>query len=420
MVPTVRIPNPAFHGDYDTARPAGLLSAMGPTTLQVKLGRVTPKFRRQDKAAFHKLIDPATAPSPPSSTDRRKKAMESIRRMYLNDQYGCCVISGKYHGIGVWTGNDTPSCKVVDDSIILQMYRKLAAVPGQDSGCVVTDVLDYWQRSGLPVGTSGLLSRIDGYVAADWRNKLEVQVAIYLFGRLTLAIDLPSEWASSPTVWDGPQSNIVGGHDIDCVDYNEDGVVISTWGGTRLITWSAFTSLNRNTELYAMVGPDWYNEDRLSPVGHTVESLLAKLKMIGGNDLPEIDPDTPPIPPSPPAPPVPPVPPAPPSFPEYAVALRGWFGTMTGTASPAGTLPGWPPAGLHGVAWLSLIQHVFQLVRHVQDQQWDAVDDDVLAILGDLGISISQSRMLTPDQWQQLVQAIIAFAVAILKALGKL
>lgn len=410
-VATVQIPNPAFHGDYDTPRPVGLLSAVGPTYLTVRLGRIAPKARPFVPRLASYM--PAAAPTPPAETNRRAKAMDSIRRMYLNDQYGDCVIAGKYHNVGLWTGNDTLATVVGTDQEVYQQYQQICG-PG-DNGCMVTAVLDVFKARGLPF--NGVKYTIDGYVAVDWSNKLEVQVAVYLFGALTLAIDLPAEWANNPTIWDGAQTNIVGGHDISIVDYNADGVVVSTWGGTRLLTWSALTRLNRNTELYAMLAPSWYNDDKLAPNGINVEKLKADLEIIGGNTLPDIDPDVPPIPPSPPTPPTPPVPPAPPSFPEYAVALRGWFGTMTGTASP---IQGHATGLVAGVNWLSLIQHAFQLVRHVQAQQWDIVDDDILAILADLGISLSQSRMLSPDQWQQLVQAVIAFALALLKAFGKL
>jgi hypothetical protein len=33
--------------------------------------------------------------------------MDSIKRVYGNDRLGDCVIAGKYHAVGVWSGSKT-------------------------------------------------------------------------------------------------------------------------------------------------------------------------------------------------------------------------------------------------------------------------------------------------------------------------
>lgn len=377
-VPTIQIPNPLIYGDYDTRPPIRAMDDDSPHTLTVKLGRKTPKAR-PPAPRFASYLKAAGSP-PPAETNRRAKAMDSIRRMYLNDRFGDCVVAGKYHLIGLWSGNDGPQVVLATDNEVYQQYQQICG-PG-DNGCNVTDVLDAMKSRGLPC--NGVAHKIDGYVAVDWRNKLEVMVAIYLFGGLTLAIDLPAEWEQNPTTWATPQRNIVGGHDISAVDYNADGVVIATWAGTRLIPWPTFTTLNSNTELYAALSPDWYGNDNLAPMGVDVLALKVDLQKLGGGQIPDIDPTPVPVPPGPtptppgptpdpgptPTPPVPvPTPPAPVVAPNYALQLQGYipgpFGrqtavTLTGTATPNAAHS--PAAGLTPEQWQAIIQLVFQLL----------------------------------------------------------
>src|SRR4051812_44679922 len=106
---------------------------------QVKLGRVRPAHVVQtDKYVLreypdgsHKLTlrlghyyDAARdAVQPVPSTGWRTKAMPALKRMYLNDQLGCCVIASAFHQVGLWTGNDTPAAAVGTDVEVLATYR---------------------------------------------------------------------------------------------------------------------------------------------------------------------------------------------------------------------------------------------------------------------------------------------------------
>lgn len=79
----------------DVARVAARIAA-----LPVKLGRRRPKARPQC-LTFGAYFDPSKATPPPATVDYSAKAMPSMAKMYLNDQYGDCVIAGKYHAEGV-------------------------------------------------------------------------------------------------------------------------------------------------------------------------------------------------------------------------------------------------------------------------------------------------------------------------------
>lgn len=274
----------------------------------VRLGRIRPVALPQ-VLRFASYFDAALATPPPATVDYASKASASLRRMYQNDRYGCCVISGKMHQLGVWSANDTDSGGEVQatDQEVVQQYQTICG-PG-DRGCVITSVLDVMRSRGMQAG--GKRYTIDGYVSIDNTNKLEVQVAIYLFGSLTLGINLPNAWANSPDggTWDVTNTGIVGGHDVCTVGYNAQGVQISTWGGLRTITWAAFTSRRWIDETYAQLAPLWYNSDRIAPCGFNATKLLADLQKLGGGVMPDLDPPTPP--PGPTPPPTPPPGPSP-------------------------------------------------------------------------------------------------------------
>lgn len=268
---------------------------------EVRLGRVRPKARPMAPrlAGYHTT---AGATPPPPIVDWFSKALSSLKRMYLNDTYGDCVIAGKMHQLGVFSGNDSDAIVLATDQEVSDQYFGICG-PG-NNGCVITDVLDVWKARGLSAG--GRVYKIDGYVSVDWTNKLEVQVAIYLFGSLTIGINLPSAWTSGGdgSFWDVTNSGIVGGHDVCCVGYNSTGVQIATWGGLRTITWAAFTSTRWIEECYAQLAPLWYGSDKLAPSGIDAAKLKADLDLLGSGTIPPIDPSPSPVPPVPPPTPV--------------------------------------------------------------------------------------------------------------------
>jgi hypothetical protein len=205
--------------------------------------------------------------------------------MYLNDQYGCCVISGKYHAVGVWTANDTPKVIEGTDQEVYDAYQTICG-PG-DNGCLIDRVLLYMQKTGLLF--NGIRHKIDGFVMGNWTNKLEVMTGEYIFGACSIGFNLPESWTNS-AIWDVTNSRIVGGHDVTIVGYNADGVQVSSWGRVYTITWRAFTSRMYIEELYYILSPDWTNSDKLAPNGIDAQRLAAHLKIIGGGGIPPIDP----------------------------------------------------------------------------------------------------------------------------------
>lgn len=301
-VPIVRLTGGALTG-------VGPAPAIGFAALPqtVRLGRKrspTPRLVPKFKAYFdvHRMTS-----RPPASTNRREKAADSLARMFLNNQYGCCVISSTAHCLGLWTGNDAPGGVIVPtDAEILSQYHSICG-PG-DNGCYIPDVLERTRLTGFQAG--GKLYKIDGYVAVDWTDQLTTCVVLYVLGAKKIGINLPEAWLND-AVWDVTDSPIVGGHDVAPIDYDAQGVYVASWGRVYLITWRAYMSRVWLEEAYAMLSPNWYGSDLLAPNGIDATTLKADMVKLGAGELP--DPGPAPIPPGPtPVPPIPPdpIPPA--------------------------------------------------------------------------------------------------------------
>ncbi len=234
-----------------------------------------------------------SAPLLPTSTSWLAKAQASIKRPYLNDTYGDCVIASLFHLIGVWTGNVSGTPVQGTDAEVLATYRIWN--PGrQDNGCDISTVNNYWRDHGVTV--NGQNHKIAAYVSVDNTKWDLVKAAIALGFMLKLGIDLPGSWEQNNTTWDVTSSRVVGGHDVPAVDFlDTDGASIATWGGTRLITKKAFTSKQYITEAYGILSPDWFDKaTQQTPVGIDLVTMNSDLALIASGQIPSVGP--PPVP----------------------------------------------------------------------------------------------------------------------------
>jgi hypothetical protein len=269
----------------------------------VKLGRIRPVARKPT----HRLtsyLHAMDASVLPDSVDYTKKAMASLTQMFLNDSEGDCVIAGVGHAEGVASGAETGTPVVATNAEIKAIYREYSLFGG---GCVITQVLDGWRAKGFMLG--GQLRKIDGYVAVDFTNPIEVKAAIYEFTSVKIGINLPSAWESSDT-WDVTNTRIVGGHDVELCGWNPTGPLVSTWGSIRQMTWAALASPRFVDEMYAVLYPDLYSVGGVSPLGVDRVQMLADQAKISTGGLPDIQPLEPPPPVVPPDPNGPKQPPA--------------------------------------------------------------------------------------------------------------
>lgn len=321
----------------------------------------------------------------PATCDWSQTSPHVLKRMYLNDRYGICVLSSRYHQIGFMTGSDAkaPGLEGTD----AECYAAYQSACGRgDNGCNMSAVNQYQQRVGLEV--AGRVHKSRGSASVDHTNKELVKAAIYAGGGINIGMNLPNAWYQSAdgSVWDVTNTGIVGGHEVQGYGYNEKGVLISTWGGSRTITWAAFQSSRWVDEVYVTLTPDWYGEDKLAPNGIDVAGLEAAFAAISGGNVPPLPDPVPPTPVPPGPDPVPPTPTPPGAGFTGTLTYRG--GVLTGV-TPGGVAP--PAAALEAdlkAAGVSpvLIADVLKLVADVRAKAGrEVIIADVIRIITDLG-----------------------------------
>jgi len=206
-----------------------------------------------------------------------------------------CVVSGKMHSLGLWSSNDPDSGGIIlaTDKEVVDQYRSICGPA--DRGCIITNVLDIMRSRGLTA--NGKPYTIDGYVAVNPTDQLLTQTAQYLFGASTIGISLPKAWTQE-SLWDITSSPIVGGHDVSALDWDNEGVFISSWGRIYKMTWRAWQSRKYIREYYSMLAPSWYNADRMAACGVDAVQLRADLAKLGRGIIPDVEePEPPPEPP---------------------------------------------------------------------------------------------------------------------------
>jgi len=201
-------------------------------------------------------------PDAPTSTERALNA-EPRFQMFDNDRIGDCTCAGVGNAVAFWTAlSGRPDGITVDD--VLHAYETITGynptTGANDNGAVEIDVLEYWAKVGVGGHT------IAGYAAIDLMHTntpVLVESAIWTFDGAYLGVALPLT-AQGEDVWDVDQDGgsaaypgSWGGHCVFAVDYSPAGVVVATWGATKLMTWDFFDAYV--DEAYAVISDDALN-----------------------------------------------------------------------------------------------------------------------------------------------------------------
>lgn len=159
-------------------------------------------------------------------------------QMFGNDVHSDCTCAAAAHMILAWCADEkaTPR-EMPTDALVLDLYSKVNG--GQDGGAYALDVLNAWRTVGLGKDT------ITGYVKVDHNDLAKMKWATWVFGGLYIGLDLPltaqaqgsAPWAVLPNVGAAAQPGSWGGHAVDVVGYDADGVTIVTWGREQRMTW---------------------------------------------------------------------------------------------------------------------------------------------------------------------------------------
>ena len=197
-----------------------------------KLGRLAPA--RPEGLHMLAYYQNSPLPAPPASV-----AVPTVSnwQMLGNDKYGDCTFAGIVHA-------KMSTAKVLDineqfptTEQVVETYLKYTN--GQDAGAVEADLLNYWKNNDLFGG------KVAAYAPTDVADQIELKSIIAFYGLAYIGVKLPSvceeqfqqhqPWALTGTAAD---QNIIGGHCIILVGYDEKYFYAITWGQVQAIEWT--------------------------------------------------------------------------------------------------------------------------------------------------------------------------------------
>jgi hypothetical protein len=246
------------------------------TTAAQKLGKL-PVRTDVRTLALARYVDRTQLPAPPATLDLTAHVAEWP--MYANDRVGDCTIAAAGHMIEAWSAAAGGQAIEIPEPAVLAAFDQVKSVDPQtgEEGAVELDVLNFWRKTGIGDHTIGAFARV------SLLDEDLVRTGAYLFGGLYIGLALPVT-AQQQDVWDwtgslaGPASpGSWGGHAVDVVGYDADGLTIVTWGKPKRMTWAFWARYVE--EAYCLLSSDFLAQGR-SPDGFDLEALKADLALI--------------------------------------------------------------------------------------------------------------------------------------------
>jgi hypothetical protein len=187
-----------------------------------------------------------------------------------NDTLGDCTIAAVAHAITIYRGLTGKKKEVMSKQAVVKLYLHLTG--GVDSGLNELDVLNYWQ-SNVVDG-----DEILAFASLDPKNHIHVEQAIQLFGGVYLGFHVQQNcvqqfeahqpWTPGPLTTEG--------HAVFAVGYDQNGVMVLTWGNTQQGTWDWWNECV--DEAYAILPPEAEKGD-FAP-GFNIKQLQADLAQV--------------------------------------------------------------------------------------------------------------------------------------------
>jgi hypothetical protein len=228
---------------------------------------------------FARYVTRTELPPAPDTLDLADKVAEWP--MYANDRLGDCTCAAAGHMIEAWTGEaGRPVAEVTESDVVAAFEQVKSCDEKGECGAVELDVLNYWRKSGIGGHKIGAFAKIPTFDPAV------VKVGCWIFGGLYIGLQLPIsaqtqevwDWRGSLTGPDEPRS--WGGHAVDVVQYDADGVTVVTWGSLKRMTWSFWERYC--DEAYCLISEDFLTGTEKTPDGFDIETLRADLELVKG------------------------------------------------------------------------------------------------------------------------------------------
>jgi hypothetical protein len=224
-----------------------------------------------------RYVDRGRLPTPPDTFDETSGV--GSWPMYANDRIGDCTTAAAGHMIEAWTAAGQGQAIEVPESAVLDAFDhvKLTDPATGEEGAIELDVLRYWRKNGVGGHRIGAFARV-----AVFDQQL-AQTAAWLFGGLYIGLQLPLTAQAQP-VWDwtgsltGPaRPGSWGGHAVDVVRYDKNGLTVVTWGRLQDMTWRFWDRYC--DEAYCILSDDFLKKGN-APNGFDLATLEADLALV--------------------------------------------------------------------------------------------------------------------------------------------
>jgi hypothetical protein len=224
-----------------------------------------------------RYIDSALLPSPPDAFDETS-GVDSWP-MYANDRIGDCTTAAAAHMIEAWTAAGRGQPVELSEGAVLDAFehvKRTDPFTGEE-GAIELEVLRYWRANGIG------MHRIGAYARIAVHDQRLVRTASWLFGGLYIGLQMPLTAHAQP-VWDwtgslaGPaRPGSWGGHAVDVVRYDKNGLTVVTWGRLQELTWSFWDRYC--DEAYCILSDDFLQKGS-APNGFDLAALQADLALV--------------------------------------------------------------------------------------------------------------------------------------------
>jgi hypothetical protein len=252
-----------------------------------KLGKLAPKANPKT-LLFSKFLRADAPPPPPNKLWREYKIPKDAWQMFGNDTAGDCTCAAIAHMLMLVTAHVG---KMVTPQLsdVIGAYSAITGYdPSQtdangnnptDNGAAITDVLAYWQKTGL----AG--HKILAWAAIDYSNVVTRHQGVYIFGANDIGVQLPAiaqQQFSDGVPWDvvSDDGGIEGGHCIVEAGYGKKGSDMVTWGNGQQKATNAW-SAKYVDEAYVVITQDWINNaSGLAPNALNMSELTQALAAV--------------------------------------------------------------------------------------------------------------------------------------------
>jgi len=235
---------------------------------QCKLGKLPPSIDQRNLVLKNYKTSRLT---PPPNICRWDSPITNWGTMG-NDRYGNCVIVTAAHIELTWRANEIQNSQAWTDDVVIELSREMGAL----NGFSILERLKIWRKHGL------LKSKIWAYAKTNPSEATLLRQVINGFGAADIGLALPTAWQSSEVWRTGSGRSYRPGswglHSVPLVAYGPDTFFCVTWGKLQAITAEAIATYS--DEAYAIIGPQWFADDAISPSGFDLTQLHADLQVL--------------------------------------------------------------------------------------------------------------------------------------------